>query len=745
MSCYSLLEPCPWLDEDGDDDREDREEDGSRSFDLDGGLHRYHHPDSPKFVHPARWCITQQDLMIFEAEVRKRWEAGEIPDDPEHPNTFHDDPEVGPTIHLVNKYYIQPETLKNGGMSWALMRHPQGTPECDIFATHAWAEGVFEFITKVRRMWPRDGKYLWVCFLANPQNGNLTCLWQPQERRLAPMFNAQKPLTLRHFKTKWYRHYGREDDDESAQHEVLRCWENLELDDPQDGLLQSPFARALMKAKYMLVIPNRRVSIYSRLWCVYEAFLAFHMVSRRNLKIRLPSKAPPEKVAATLFPGLLLWLAAAATSFWFFAPRYGSLLPPLLWMVLALVSSLAVGWLLNLLIERATARDLNFREELVLGYAQLMTIGVGFGFVQHGVRDHTQGVIGWSWEPGEGWACGFLTCCICAMHSNYIIRVLSAAICRAEGVQLDFSSVKDATCTSGSDESRIRSVIHGHEVEIDNAIQALRTVGRFDAAVMQNMDRGMSAGRAAKGAGPFRVFTACAAWSYWWVTDLSAHSQHFFATGALVATCALAFLFLYLVGDDRGIFAVDSLFYTGIAFLVSSILFARFVMKDWPIQHWEMSRATAPLQSIYFVLMCLADCWYYGDWSKGRWILGRLSGGCCGIDNEGLVSTLTESPHGPFVLERTPSHLELAQFNFAVLSIDGSTSESSAPPQRSSESSEGSAVMTSSSSSAILTVSSLSEHHGDDAPQKAAKMSKGDAFNRSAQGRAMLDQAEKRR
>ncbi|CAK9106293.1 Uncharacterized protein SCF082_LOCUS49514 [Durusdinium trenchii] len=40
---------------------------------------------------------------------------------------------------------------------------------------------------------------------------------------------------------------------------------------PQD----SPFAKSLGQSKQMLVIPNSKGSIYTRIWCVYEAFLAY--------------------------------------------------------------------------------------------------------------------------------------------------------------------------------------------------------------------------------------------------------------------------------------------------------------------------------------------------------------------------------------------------------------------------------------------------------------------------------------
>lgn len=38
-------------------------------------------------------------------------------------------------------------------------------------------------------------------------------------------------------------------------------------------LLVTPFALALQRSSHVLVIPNKSISVYSRLWCVYEAYL----------------------------------------------------------------------------------------------------------------------------------------------------------------------------------------------------------------------------------------------------------------------------------------------------------------------------------------------------------------------------------------------------------------------------------------------------------------------------------------
>lgn len=80
--------------------------------------------------------------------------------------------------------------------------------------SHAWQEGIFEFLSKVLASWPQKAFNAWCCMLANPQNLNIGSM-------------LQSPKT-------------------------------------------SPFALALQASRFVLVVPNRHQSIYTRLWCGYE-------------------------------------------------------------------------------------------------------------------------------------------------------------------------------------------------------------------------------------------------------------------------------------------------------------------------------------------------------------------------------------------------------------------------------------------------------------------------------------------
>ena len=142
------------------------------------------------------------------------------------------DERYGPSIYTVVEQLIKPRTKEAGNMSWALMKHPQGLP-CDVFVTHAWEEGVFEFLDKVLDSWPFGARHAYCCMLSNPQNLNIETL----------------------------------------------------ISDP----LSSPFAYALEQAEHMLVVPNRRNSIYTRIWCAFEAHLGVQL----NKRIATAFAQPP--------------------------------------------------------------------------------------------------------------------------------------------------------------------------------------------------------------------------------------------------------------------------------------------------------------------------------------------------------------------------------------------------------------------------------------------------------------------
>lgn len=168
-------------------------------------------------IAPSRWCVTLADLKAFRRIVEEAVISGGIV--PTAEDNFNPlDDRIGPKIATVNEQLIVPITAETGQASWALTLHPGGL-ECDLFVTHCWSEGIYEFIDKVVSSWPSRAKHAYCCMLSNPQNLDIASL----------------------------------------------------IRDPAN----SPFAKALRSAKQMLVVPNEVCSIYTRIWCVYEAYLAY--------------------------------------------------------------------------------------------------------------------------------------------------------------------------------------------------------------------------------------------------------------------------------------------------------------------------------------------------------------------------------------------------------------------------------------------------------------------------------------
>lgn len=202
--------------------------------------------DLHRVVSPSRWCLTQEDLRQLGRVVRAGVRSGQIVPTPRDAFDPSDDL-VGPNMYTVNEQLIRPTTL-GAGCSWALMKHPQGL-DCDVFITHAWVEGIYEFIQKVLASWPKGAKHAWCCVFAMPQNA-------------------------------------------ADLGDLIAVPEN------------SPFKVALERAKYVMVVPNRQGSIYTRLWCVYEAYVAY-----TQGKVIFTARRP---VGSTMFKACIHMLVALA-------------------------------------------------------------------------------------------------------------------------------------------------------------------------------------------------------------------------------------------------------------------------------------------------------------------------------------------------------------------------------------------------------------------------------------------------
>jgi hypothetical protein len=206
------------------------------------------------FLHPQFWGVSRTQLEDFIVQVREAIQKKDITNpsqkecnDMNHPEWYYDqkkfdNPSIGPKMHAVNAKFIIPRT-KNGDpihtirkLSYSCMVNSLRGLICDLFISHAWDEGVFEFASAVLSTWPQQcaegGAY--ICFLSNPQN-------------LLELIGKQ-------------------------------------IAKPED----SPFYKVLKSGPaMMLMVPNSNTPIHCRLWCVYEAYCSV------NLKVTVKIAGDP--------------------------------------------------------------------------------------------------------------------------------------------------------------------------------------------------------------------------------------------------------------------------------------------------------------------------------------------------------------------------------------------------------------------------------------------------------------------
>ncbi|OLQ06738.1 hypothetical protein AK812_SmicGene9917 [Symbiodinium microadriaticum] len=398
-------------------------------------------------VPAERWCITKREFFSFVNEVRKIWRRGALPDSAEHPNPKHQLADYGPNLYQVNVHYIKPVTLAAGGMSYALMKHPEGLI-CHVFVSHTWAEGVFELSNHVRRAWPRGLGLvnLYCCLLGNPQNLDIEAL----------------------------------------------------LDGPP---IESPFAKALQSASHVLVMPNDTVSIYKRLWCVYEIYLATDWGKTCIIPARPPSSVLRATLIWTIFlpstVGHLLGVAWAATA-------------QLQKQHSAVHSSVVDGMLggcIGLLFCISCVDFLHkFQVKRLLKVAQVCGALSSSGLIIRIMRISVQLLACSCIAPWMILPSGFSSLLDQALHYSVPIGVWAASAVmatneigeklehtelRRQASFLSFNGLEDATCSSPVDESRIRAAIADFEEDVIAGIEVLKSAGAFNTSIRRARTRGL--------------------------------------------------------------------------------------------------------------------------------------------------------------------------------------------------------------------------------------------------------------
>jgi len=362
------------------------------------------------------WCVTRRDLLHLRHEVAEAIRAGEIR--PAERDQFEpSDFTTGPSLYTVNEQFIKPITAAAGNMSWALMRNPKGLT-CDLFITHAWQEGIFELLDKVISSWPKDVKHAWCCILANPQN--------------------------------------------------------LDISDLIRTPSSSPFAQALREAKYMLVVPNRCESIYTRLWCSYEANLAYQWE-----KVVVTASRPRMPEFLKVLPRVLGCLASGLV--------LGKLWQPMSAMNIAGIIGIA-NYPLPLLVTLCNNRIRHFCN-LIGAFLSGYYIGVLWHLWDDGKDDFQMEEEAWSQFRIQviitSWA-------FCLFYTFSEYDRISAQVSMLEAENLKYKgSIIDAACTDPNDANMIRAEIGDQIHHVDEALQTLIRAGMSSPELRRAQEAGV--------------------------------------------------------------------------------------------------------------------------------------------------------------------------------------------------------------------------------------------------------------
>jgi hypothetical protein len=177
-------------------------------------------------LHPYYWGISEAQFKQFIRLVEERVRSGAIVNFTEpqlRAYALERFERVGPNAYQVCDQFIKPVTGRDAVTlpfaSYAVQQNGGIGLACSMFASHAWHEGIFELSETLCKAWPSECKGAYLCFLANPQNLDISALVQRPEA------------------SPFYR--------------ILEC-----------------------RPRVMVMAANSNFPIHSRLWCCLEAFCA---------------------------------------------------------------------------------------------------------------------------------------------------------------------------------------------------------------------------------------------------------------------------------------------------------------------------------------------------------------------------------------------------------------------------------------------------------------------------------------
>mmetsp|Transcript_47054 Transcript_47054/g.109711 ORF Transcript_47054/g.109711 Transcript_47054/m.109711 type:complete len:612 (+) Transcript_47054:80-1915(+) len=556
------------------------------------------------YLEPWLWGVNREDLTAFGNEVKPLIACGDFDADPRYKDPYTR-AAVGPSVHSVSRLYVKPLSKQHDGLSWSLMKHEHGL-ECKAFATHAWVEGVFEFLAKVKNAWPVAAHMgMYICFLSNPQVG------------------------------------------------VEQLLEHRVEDSPFHQVLSYP------TLVHMLVVPNFNRSIYTRLWCVYEAYVAVDLVNaysrdqqprNKNFTVSLAWEVDACLVVAQVIVSMLLLVLAGSVSYGCLAHIVAPYVGPMMWLVLGFCAAnlfrvLGKTLLKHLMRRSCISRRAFFHLQTMICHCSMVLMGLSVGVSAYHLSgainaESRTSLLAWNqhqdllrlsfvhwlddmpreqlrtrFESGEELSCVLMLVSMVCVFSQQLLVVYLREVIYEESQKLDFNGVTDAAASNEADKRKLLASIAGNEEKVDDVIKILRWTGRYNRHIATILANGISSKTARNGVCMhFKTIAAVCAWQFWWISDLAGHGNISTAFAVPLLTCTL-FLLLIVIRGDWCIFLVEAAYISGLCFVVISN-HPHFFVKDYVLEK-RMTQSTWELQLVLFSCMVLVNILFYTGHLKG--------------------------------------------------------------------------------------------------------------------------------
>ena len=257
---------------------------------------------------------------------------------------------------------------------------------------------------------------------------------------------------------------------------------------------ESPFAKAMQSASHVLVSPNDTVSIYQRLWCVYEIYLA----TEWKKTCVIPAKPPTSRICNMLkwkcvlpsTTGLMLGCVWAIVIRATQQAVHGRVVDGIL---CACIGLLVCTCLVDVVIlarafwlEASCVRSSVFRAlRSCLQVLSALCIAPWFVLPRASSSPAVHDKLLHYAVPLGVW-----TAAVAAAVRDAVTELENTEI-RRQASLLSFEGLESAACSSNLDESRIRGAIADFEEDVILSIQVLKSAGASNPAIRQAHTRGL--------------------------------------------------------------------------------------------------------------------------------------------------------------------------------------------------------------------------------------------------------------